>query len=237
MTCRVAFAYGQARIQAHYSRLLSAAEWGRLERVADYGQFVRVAQATALRPWLANLGPDSGAHQIELALRHVLRCHVRQVADWLPPAWRPAVRWFAVLADLPAAAHFRSGKPSAAWMRSDPLYAPLAALAPGNRPASTGDSILDPLVHADLPVAQAWARHWRSLWPSPSRTVTAVLERLVGALARDAPDAGGSAWLAKTFRQEFQRPGAVFAYLELMRRQADRLRGALMHRRLLGRGG
>jgi len=236
VTGRVGFAYGQARIQAHYGRLLNASEWSRLDRVVDYGELVQMAQTTALRLWLANLGPDSNAHQIELALRHVFRRHVRQVADWLPRKWRPAVRWFAALEDLPAAGYLKSGAPAPAWMQNDPVYAPLIALPPGERRGAADRSPLAPLMLADVHAAQAWIRHWRRLWPAASRSVTGPLERLAGVVSTDTPGTGETDWLARVFRRQAQRPAAVFAYLCLVRRQANRLRGALLGRRLLERG-
>lgn len=236
MSGRVAFAYGQARIQARYGRLLTNAEWNRLERVADFGQAVQLAQATALRPWLLHVGPESDVHQIELALRLRYRRHVRRVATWLPESWHAAVTWMSVLADLPAARRLLLERPPPTWMRNDPLYAPLAGLAAPERAAAIGRSVFAPLAgEGDNPagVSRRWLDYWRGLWPSPAASVRRSLEALAGALIAPVPTGAQAISLARTIRRETQRPAAAFAYLGLVRREGDRLRGLLARRRVL----
>lgn len=236
MTGRVAFAYAQARIQARYGRLAGAGDWNRLDRVSDFGQFVQQAQAMGLRPWLAHLGPDSGVHAIELALRHRFRRHITRVAGWLPRPWRPATEWIAVVVDLPAVSRLLSGRPALPWMRQDPLYRTLVDLSTAERRTAFGRTSLAPLA-ADgsdpSQIADRWQEHWRELWPRASSPVYAGLDRLAFRLTAPVPEPGEARLLSRVIRGELQRPAAVHAYLALVRREMDRLRGMLVRRRML----
>lgn len=236
MTGRTAFAYAQARVQARYGRLAGPGEWHRVERVGDFGQLVQLAQGTGLRPWVAHVGPDSDVHHIELALRHHFRDHVRRVTGWLPVAWQPAALWTSVLVDLPAVSELLDEGPPPGWMRNDPLYAPLAAVPGADRRTAFRGSLLAPLAGASgdpAAVARRWREHWRALWPSARGPVRRPLERLAGVLPEPAPVPGELRFLGRTVRREIQRPAAVFAYLGLVRRELERLRGLLARRRLL----
>lgn len=233
---RAGFAYGQARLQAHYGRLADAAAWSRLERVSDFGQAVQVARGTPLRPWLEHVGPGSGAHEIELALRHRYRRHVDQVAGWFPRAWQPAIAWAAVAADLEVAAHLLAGRPPLPWMQHDPWYRPTVTAPEGDGRGAFRGSRLAPLAGGGPGrIPAAWRGHWRSLWPPVSGRVSDVLDELGRVLVAPVPASGEARLLNGHFRREAQRPGAVFAYLGLAYREMERLRGLLLRRLLLPR--
>lgn len=236
MTGRVAFAYAQARVQARYARLAGPADWTRLERVSDFGQFVQLAQGMELKPWLAHVGPDSGPHEIELALRHRFRGHVSRVAAWLPGPWRPATEWLAVLVDLPAVARLLSGRPALPWMRHDPLYRKLADLPAAERRAAFARTPLAPLAAEGgdpREIAARWQEHWRGLRPSASASACRGLDRIADHLVAVLPEPGEARLMGRVIRGELRRPAAVHAYLGLARREMDRLRGMLVRRRML----
>lgn len=221
MSRNVAFAYPGARAQARFGQLLADGQWQRLSRVPDLALFVQTARETALRPWVQQLDPAAGPHQIEAHLRGQFRSRVRAVAGWAPRDWRAALLWTAVLPDLPALAHAQAGREPLAWM--------------------AGDADLRKPPASPLP-PRAWLERWRRLWPSVGRDEREPLDALARVLERAARQ-GASADLAtlepsvraplrRLFRRATRSPAGLFAYLALLWLEFVKLRGAVLRRRL-----
>jgi hypothetical protein len=245
-----ALAYAGARMAARHGARPSPAAWDRLERIGDFGQLVQSARRTGLAPWVAGLASDTGAHDMEAALRRGFRAHVEEVAGWHPPRWRPAIAWVAHLPDLPALAHALSDAPPPGWFARDPRWADLAGRGREARRAALEGGALAPLVAAwdgGTPLPEAWRAGLLAHWPGrPS----AGLGRLLGRLERlgeGLPDGGAAAEaralpelrdaaeraLSRAFRAEARTPVAALAHLGLAWIDVQRLRGALSRRRLL----
>lgn len=211
----VDFAYAGARIQARYGARAPASHWERLLRIGGLGAFLQAARETGLGAWTLQLDPNADAHQIEAQLRLLFRRRVAELAQWAPPAWRPAVEWCAVLPDVPAIAHrLRSGSP-APWMGND------ARLAPES--------------------GAAWLAHWRKLWPAMLPGEREGLEQLVqlvhtaiAGAEGDAPAALARARqpLRRLFRRHTRAPAGLFIHLLLTWQELVAVRGALLRRRL-----
>ena len=87
---RAELAYAQARLQARYGARPGESTWRRLRASASLPHFLEAARASELRPWLTAIHARSRADEIEQALQRAFAAEVREVASWLPEAWRPA---------------------------------------------------------------------------------------------------------------------------------------------------
>lgn len=244
-----AFAYAHTRIQARHGERLTSGEWQQLEVTRDLAALLQASRSSALAPWTEHLNPLSPIHEIERGLRSDWSAYVNRVADWLPDRWRDAVRWLRWAPFLPALQKLARGGRVTDWARRDPVLGPIVALEPRDRVAALRSTELAPLADGfsqTASVGEAWARHWRRLWPesaglarapleSLARTVSTFLETLATlpetATSADAREAL-TARLERLFRRHPLSPAAVIAHLALTALDVDRLRGALAVRAL-----
>jgi len=238
-----AYACLHARLQARHGARPGALLWRAIDsaRVADH--LLEVARASCLRPWVQGFGPRSTAHEVERELRARWRAYCLGIAAYQPAADRAATRWLALLPWLPAAAALLRGAPAAPWMRADPQLAALAAADPGARPAEFAAGEFAPLVAAEASgeAARDFDAHWRRLVAAHSAAERAGVTRVASALAlaRVASTAAlghGEQLLERVFRRVPQTAVATSAHLLLVRRDADRLRAALLRALLFERG-
>lgn len=241
------FSYVQARVQARHGEQPSAAEWNRLTAIASLSPFLQAARKGPLRRWIFELAPESGVHEMELTLRRHFRAHVLEVAGWMPPAWRPAVRWTRHVPDLPALAHLLAGNPAPQWVRADPELKGLASDGIDERRSALQGTDKYPLLAgaAETPLVAAWYRHWRRLWPASRATYIRHLEetaRVIGhGRARladervhrsEPPLEALEQRLTRLFRRHTHQPATPFLHLALTALLLERLRGALATRML-----
>jgi hypothetical protein len=244
MSLAAQFAYVQPRLQARYGQLPDATDWRRLEAITALSHLLQTARTTGLRPWLFNIAAQGDSHMMEKSLRVQLRHHIDEVARWLPPPWRPALAWCAVLPDLPALQHLLDGAATPGWLLDDERLKPYGNDLQALRLQALRDSPYAPLLDGapgETHLAAAWAAHWRSLWPlQVSAAERAALEQLAGlleayyaALGADASSDStpARAWLERRLRAGFRhypRQGATaYYYLALVGLSLERLRGLL----------
>lgn len=235
------FAYVAARLLARHGERPSGADWDRLEGVGDFGHYLQTARETGLEPFVRHIASNAGGHEVERALRSALTSYLREVAGWQPPPWRPALRWLEPLLTLPALAHLAAGHRSRDWMTRLPG---LERAIQHSREAGLrlpADSELAPLASDDDPFA-AWRREWRRRLPTRPRAFQpplAELEAAVTAYRRAVasgeaePDPRLAGTLVRLLRRHPQQPVASYAHLGLVALDLQRLRRALLLRRLL----
>ncbi|MEW5708407.1 MAG: hypothetical protein AB1830_05790 [Pseudomonadota bacterium] len=253
-----AFAYAQARLQARHGQRAGDPVFQSLAPIAEFRPYLERARLTPLKPWMLNIGAGSDPHEIERLLRAHLRARIEEAAAWVPAAWRAPVRWTQVLVDLPALEYLLRGEPALPWMMEEDSLKALALAEPEARRAVLGQGDYGPLAQgADREsLLERWLRAWRSLLPRMPNRAARRLEGLV-VLVRDhraafAPAPSGespsprAAWdarrrleaqAARHFRRAFLEPAAVFAHLLLLALEFERLRGALVTRRLFASEG
>ena len=139
------WSYVQARLQARHGDRLTEGDWHVLEAARTADAFLDRSRATSLRRFTGQVSAGMSSHAIERVLRGAWRAYVDEVADWLPPAWRPAVSWTALLPDLPAFDALLKGE-APAWTKQDPALALFAEADPAQRLAAWQDSPLAPLL-------------------------------------------------------------------------------------------
>jgi hypothetical protein len=189
---------------------------------------LEAARATALRRWLAGIGPTTPTHAIEALVRRRWREAVAEVVAWMPDAWRPSIAWCAELPLLPAIAYLARGHPPLPWMRDEPALRERIANASRVDP----DRVVDD-----------WIAGWRARLPPDGGGDRALLEAIGRAVrAHDAAmrdpaiAAGTSAWraldarLALMFRRATLDPAEAFAFLALCALDLLRLRGEVVRR-------
>ncbi len=251
------FAYAQARLQARYGSRPTAPDWQRLTAIADFRSFLDHVRATRLAPWVVNISPLVRHHELERLLRAHLRARISEVAGWVPPSWRAAVRWVRVLVDLPALAHLLRHESSQAWMLEEDALRPFAAAE-----AEIHTALLERSAWAALardggasPLAGRWLKEWWRRVPPASPPLRRRLEALAEAVQRHrrtfipaagaAPVPARAAWearrrlettLVRHFRDGFEAPSATFAFLLLTALEYERLRGELVSRLLFTTG-
>ena len=234
MTARADFAYAQARLQARHGRGPAAPDapaWRALEASRTATQALAAARAGALADWVDGLDDAADAHAIEAGLRARWQRHVDEVARWLPLRWQAAVRWFAVLADLPRIAAPGADRPSTG---SDP-----SARGRGRAEADLAPFAAVPL---DAGAAVAiWHAQWRRLAPAAEpvllRPAELLLPRLLGPGAlRPRNHAATRDALLRLFRRHPGSAVAVTAHLALVALDLERLRGELVEHRLFEPG-
>jgi hypothetical protein len=247
MNARVRFAYAQARLQARHGMRPDERLWRRLESIGELANYLQHARTSALRPWVAGLNSEPGAHDIELALRRHYRRTVDEVARWMPPGWREAVAWVRRLPDLPVLQYLLSGAAAPDWLHGDPELRPYAPETPAARLLALQSSDCAVLLSGwqrGEPLVASWVGHWRSLWPRAPRfaagleTLVRLLRRQLGALSLYT--GGASAPLLDVLRREFNtafrrysfQPAAAAAHLGLVALDAHRLRDQLLQRAL-----
>ncbi len=247
MSARTHFAYMQARCQARYSLQLLD-QWQRLSAIRDAGVFLAEVLRRPMHASLSGLATERELHAAETRLRNTFRRIVDELADWMPRAWRPAVRCVSVLADLAAIRFLTRGGEAYGWLRDDKA---MQAYFPEHAPQDSSSHahadfarFLQHTSHQDS-LPDVWSRYWHALWPrldSGARQQLLRLEKLVMRSRRRLADAGtDSSWaeiqslereLVRIFRQQGQTPAAAFAYLGLSWLALTRIRTGLLERRL-----
>jgi hypothetical protein len=243
MILRPSWSYVQARLQARHGERLIDREWLTLEAARSPDHFIDRSRATTLRRFSERLNAGMSSHAIECALRNSWRDYVAEVASWCPPDWRPAIRWCALLPDLPLFAALLAGE-APCWVQQDAVLSAFSELAQAATIKSPLDVLLSgPRREPTLP--GRWYACWRSLWPQGayecrplatlSDTVSAHVARLDLAGPQDASGAYRRA-LARTVNRMFRRYSAsaiaVFCHLALVALDLERLRGSLVRRAL-----
>lgn len=229
--------YAFARIAARHGRRLDENQWHRIEAPRPLVDVLDAVRGTSLDGWVAGLTPLSDPHAIDLRLRQHWRALVGDVARWMPARWQPAIAWFALLPDLPVAAHLAAGGAVLPWMPADPCY---RSLVEAN--ADRGDSLARLMAMNRPPesVGATWHAEWKRRLPRGDAGPLAQLERLVGAHVvafRALPPGDGSAarrtlkaGLLLLFRRATVTPAAAFVFLLLALLDFERLRGELLRR-------
>lgn len=215
------FAFAQARLQARHGERLTEADWRALEGAHSLGRYLEHARATALKRFVARIGADMDAHEIERELRAQARDYVDEVAAWAPQRWRAAIGWLRALPDAPLVDGLRQGAPARGWMGADPT---LAAWRDGE--AATARSPAAP------------PGDWRALWPK-EKARCATLARLAGQARDLAPTAGQAEGrpaleraLTRAIRAHAATPAALVGHIGLVFVDLERLRGGLSRRAL-----
>jgi len=238
--------YAHARLGARFGERPDELAWRRIETIRDVGAMLDAARATPLGPWMDEIGPDSDAHAIELALRAHLRRRVTAIAGWMPSAWRASIEWCALLTDLPILQHLARGGVPPRWLRDDPLAAELRedGAAQGGRVRGTaGPASLLAAGKLDPDrIASLWYAEWIRRLPVriTASPWLADLARLLAAHAvafRDPLQVDGwalrralHARLSQLFRRATLEPAAAFIFLALSALDCERLRGELLRR-------
>lgn len=253
MTLHGALAYTQARLQAHHGRQPGNSVFQSLAAISEFRPYLEQARATALEPWTVNISLMSTNHEIERLLRASLRARIEEVTSWVPAPWREVVRWTRVLLDLPALEHLLRGEPPFPWMFDEDNLKALAIAEAKARRRLLEHGEYAPLARGprEQPLLECWLAEWRRRLPEMPRPEVRRLEQLVALVwAHRAsfasapvgePASARMAWEARRqleakvvqhFRRAFMEPAAVFAHLLLLALEFERLRGALVSRRL-----
>lgn len=232
--------YAQARLAARFGERPDEVAWRTIEAIRVLPALLDAARDLPFRRWTAGLAADADAHAIEAALLAKRRALVNEVARWMPQAWKGAIEWAGVLADLPVLEHLARRDKVLPWMRADALY---GSLCDGQAPPASG--ALAPLAEnwrRPDGLFPAWRREWLRRLPAAPCMRSALVESLSRALASNRYIAGLAstgasrtalaARLASLFRRATGDPAAALIYLALSALDLDRLRGELLRRAL-----
>lgn len=238
-----------ARLGARWGRRADAAAWRRLESARSLAAALEVCHGCGLAPWTEGLTAASTAHALEQALRRRFARFVDELAGWMPARWQAAVRWCAVLPELPLVRHLAAGEPPPPWLDADPAAREhWLAAAPLPRRGAAGLSM-----HAACAALRARAAgdparvlaSWQSLWHdlAPSGAERGAIEAQFGRLwpahreALGQPGADTRALrqaLRSTLVAQWRRaplePLAAFVHVALLMLEFERLRGELAAR-------
>jgi hypothetical protein len=226
------WSYVQARLQARHGERLDEAAWRLLEGARSAEQFLERARGSFLERFVARLESRMSSHMVERILRAEWRDYVREVANWAPKEWRPAVRWAGAAAALPLLAGATNPDRSA-WLAED-----------------AGTYSVAQVIGGDGPVAERWLARWLRLWPKARIAECKELKRLIDIFEEQFADlekadmqdssrrhreklAGG---LIRLFRRHPATPLALFCHLALEWLELERLRGGMVRRILFQAG-
>jgi hypothetical protein len=228
--------FAHARLCARFGSRADELVWRRIEMIRELPALLDATRSSPLGVWITDIVPQADVHTIERSLREHLRTRIRTIAAWMPPAWRPAIDWCAVLVDVPVLQHCARGGRPPAWVR-DEVGAPdpqsavtkgtLAALAAG---AADPDRM-----------GSLWGAEWRRRQPARDASpLLADFAALMGAhvlLFRDPRLADGwaqrralHARLTQMFRRATLDPAAAFIFLALSALDGERLRAEIVRR-------
>jgi hypothetical protein len=240
--------FAQARLQARHGQRASEVAWQRLETAREFGLLLGEARASPLRPWIVGLTAQATSNEIEAVLRAHWRALVAEVANWMPPEWRPALDWCAVLPELQALQHLARGGEPGAWMHDDPDLRTLCGVPMEGRRTALAVGRLGALARAwsaPSSLGHAWRREWERRLPhrvseadESLRQVVAALRSHGAAFAAAPPGPGGmlrrslQARLALLLRRATLEPAAAFIHIALGALDLERLRGELLRRAL-----
>jgi hypothetical protein len=240
--------FAQARLQSRHGQRASEVAWQRLETAREFGLLLGAARASPLRPWVVGITAQATSNEIEAVLRAHWRALVAEVASWMPPEWRPALDWCAVLPELPALQHLSRGGEPGAWMQDDPDLRALCAVPANERGTALAAGSLGALARGwsePESLARAWQAEWERRLPhrlsdadESLRQVVAALTSHGAAFATAPPGPGGllrrslQARLSLLLRRATLEPAAAFIHIALCALDLERLRGELLGRAL-----
>ena len=238
--------YAHARLSARYGDRPDELAWRRIEHVRALPALLDAVRASALSLWMGGIGSHSTPHEIERVLRGHWRDLVAEVTAWMPEAWQPAVRWCAVLVDLPLLQHLARGGAVPPWMHDDAAYGDLADRDAAGFGAAPAVKALSPLAAAWTGpdrIGPLWLAEWRRRIPASQRADNATLDEAGRALSahlaafRDRTVRDGwplrralQARLSLLFRRAIVDPSAAFIFLALAALDLERLRGEILRR-------
>ena len=222
--------------------------WQIVESKKELENYLQTASQTHLKDWVAGLQATDNHHVIENTLLKLYREYILDVARWVPPEWRDAVRWVSSLTYLPAIQHLLSGNTAQQWMREDPELKNFTATNMDLRLDNFSTSRFAPLLDAwqsDQSLVTGWLIYWRSLWPdkkfkhqTPLNELIKLTTGHIETFRHLVPTMTGpqrqqlSTKLTVMFRKYAFQPVAVFIHLFLVALDIERLRGAIMRRSL-----
>lgn len=225
MTIPGSLEYAQARIQSRYAARAGPAAWREMEHARELPALIELARRSGFERMLTQLPRPLGLHALDLAVRKQWRLQVDEVAGWMPAEWQAAVRWCAVIVNLPFVHHLAAANIPYEWMQRDPSFADL-----GTPPGPEA-------------VASGWHREWRRRMPRLPEEEAAnflafvrTIESHRQAFANVAADEG---WrlrhlleqkLTALFRRSTLQAVAAFAFLALQWLDLERLRGEIAGR-------
>lgn len=217
--------YAQVRIQARYAARTQAADWRAIEHARELPALIKAVRGSGFARVLAQLPASPGLHELDVVLRKQWRERVAEVAGWMPADWQAAVRWCALIVDLPFIRYLAEGGVPSPWMQHDRCFAYWRAQREPEAAAS------------------GWYREWRRRMPRLSEQEAAqflvfvrTVESHLGAFSGAPADAG---WrhrqvlqqkLTTLFRRSTLEPLAAFALLALEWLDLERLRGEIATR-------
>lgn len=217
--------YAQVRIQSRYAARANAAAWREIEHARELPALIELARGAGFDRVVAQLPLPLGLHELDLALRKQWRERVAEVAGWMPVEWQAALRWCALIVDLPFIRYLAEGGIPYEWMERNARLA-YWSVRPGPEAVASG-----------------WYREWRSRMPRLPEHEAAhfllfvrTIETHLGAFSSAAVDAG---WrqrqmlerkLTTLFRRSTLEPLAAFAFLALAWLDLERLRGEIATR-------
>ncbi|GKY88757.1 hypothetical protein [Sinisalibacter aestuarii] len=202
------FAYAHVRLQARLASVPSPADWQMIETSRDFSQCLDAASRTSLAGIVARLGRESSRAATEEALRQAWAETVDRVATWVPPAWQPALRWFALLPHL-------------------------RVIEAGMPPPLDGSPELAEQMARGATISQAWRAGFATRLPARDPAMDTALAPLFARFLEGQPSPASETaalWqhLDRVFRRQAQEPVAALAWLGLMALVFERLRGALL---------
>jgi hypothetical protein len=239
--------YAHARLWARNGERPNEAAWRCLEVVREFPALLDTArQLPEFRSWVAGIAAPADVHEIEAKLRSRWRTLVSEVAGWMPDAWQPAVRWCAVLVDVPVVQYLARGGVVLPWIERDPLYRDLKSDRTSVPPAALGTGMLAPLAqawHRPDDLAVVWRDEWSRRVPRDAFADSALLHDLERAFETHFRMFGEAtirdgwplrralqARLLAMFRRAMLNPIAAVIWLALCALDCERLRGELLHR-------
>ena len=233
--------YAYARMCARYGSRPDELAWRRIEMIRDFGAMLDAARASPLGDWIAEIGPDTNTHAIELALRARLRERIAAIATWMPSAWRAAIEWCGVLVDLPVLQHLARGGAPPTWLRDDPLHAALSDDDRGRHEAGPASLLASAKEDPDG-LLSLWRAEWQRRLPVRGAR-SALLEDFIHLLVQHAATfrqpslvdgwalrRALHARLSQLFRRATLDPSAAFIFLALSALDFERLRGEILRR-------
>lgn len=248
MMMRQTMIYTQIRLQARHGLRPDEHLWQWVEAKKELAGFLQAARQSPLKMWVAGMQATDQHHVIESALLASYRGYVAEVARWVPAQWGDAVGWVVCLTYLPVLQHLLSGNTAQRWMRDDPALKDLTVAATAQRLESFAQSPFAPMLDAwqsGQSLRSCWLAHWQSLWPSLAPRQQGPLLGLVRLLQvhieifSQLPPAMSvtqrrqlAGKLTMIFRRSAFHPVSVFAHLLLVALDLERLRGAILQRRL-----
>ena len=238
--------YAHARLSARYGDRPDELAWRRIEHVRALPALLDAVRASVLSVWMGGIGSHGTPHEIERVLRSHWRDLVAEVTAWMPEEWQPAVRWCAVLVDLPLLQHLARGGAVPPWMHDDPAYVDLAERESAGFGTAPADKALAPLAAAWTDpdrIGHLWLAEWRRRIPESQRAGNATMDepaRALGAhLAAFHERTAHDGWplrrmlqarLSLLFRRAIVDPSAAFIFLALAALDLERLRGEILRR-------